>query len=208
VLLSITGGKDLTLYEVEEAATRIREEVDADANIIVGATFDESLDGIIRVSVVATGVDDLAANNVRSAVSLHAPVPLAHQFKADHVRIAEPAEMPEARVLRSAPVAAVTNVFIPPPPAQRAIHSSQHPSIEESPFPGQELRARCGGLAEKHHPGKPRISLLQRLAAVGLGRREDERQEEQPQTSKVRPPEPTKRQLVQRDLWDRRHAGQ
>jgi cell division protein FtsZ len=62
VLISITGGKDLTLYEVDEAATRIREEVDADANIIVGATFDESLDGIIRVSVVATGVDIKAAD--------------------------------------------------------------------------------------------------------------------------------------------------
>src|SRR5271155_5459239 len=57
VLISITGGKDLTLYEVDEAATRIREEVDADANIIVGATFDDSLEGVIRVSVVATGVD-------------------------------------------------------------------------------------------------------------------------------------------------------
>ncbi len=57
LLISITGGKDLTLYEVDEAATRIREEVDQDANIIVGATFDESLDGVIRVSVVATGVD-------------------------------------------------------------------------------------------------------------------------------------------------------
>ena len=67
VLISITGGKDLTLYEVDEAATRIREEVDADANIIVGATFDESLDGIIRVSVVATGVDINAADNVRPA---------------------------------------------------------------------------------------------------------------------------------------------
>ena len=49
LLISITGGKDLTLYEVDEAATRIREEVDKDANIIVGATFDESLEGIIRV---------------------------------------------------------------------------------------------------------------------------------------------------------------
>src|SRR6202165_1775830 len=47
VLISITGGKDLTLYEVDEAATRIREEVDADANIIVGATFDESPEGIL-----------------------------------------------------------------------------------------------------------------------------------------------------------------
>src|SRR5215831_8939934 len=57
LLISITGGKDLTLFEVDEAATRIREEVDPDANIIVGATFDESLDGIIRVSVVATGIE-------------------------------------------------------------------------------------------------------------------------------------------------------
>ncbi|MCK7613540.1 cell division protein FtsZ [Roseibium sediminicola] len=65
LLISITGGNDLTLFEVDEAATRIREEVDADANIILGATFDETLDGIIRVSVVATGIDreeGLAAN--------------------------------------------------------------------------------------------------------------------------------------------------
>src|SRR5205823_663776 len=61
LLISITGGKDLTLYEVDEAATRIREEVDQDANIIVGATFDETLEGIIRVSVVATGIDYVAS---------------------------------------------------------------------------------------------------------------------------------------------------
>src|SRR5208283_6028368 len=57
LLISITGGDDLTLYEVDEAAGRIRQEVDDDANIILGATFDESLDGIVRVSVVATGID-------------------------------------------------------------------------------------------------------------------------------------------------------
>ncbi|AGA64589.1 Cell division protein FtsZ [Liberibacter crescens BT-1] len=57
LLISITGGRDLTLFEVDEAATRIREEVDPDANIILGATFDEALEGIIRVSVVATGID-------------------------------------------------------------------------------------------------------------------------------------------------------
>ena len=57
LLISITGGRDMTLFEVDEAATRIREEVDVDANIILGATFDESLEGIIRVSVVATGID-------------------------------------------------------------------------------------------------------------------------------------------------------
>ena len=57
LLISITGGRDMTLFEVDEAATRIREEVDPDANIILGATFDEALEGIIRVSVVATGID-------------------------------------------------------------------------------------------------------------------------------------------------------
>jgi cell division protein FtsZ len=60
LLISITGGRDLTLFEVDEAATRIREEVDQDANIILGATFDEELEGVIRVSVVATGIDKKA----------------------------------------------------------------------------------------------------------------------------------------------------
>ncbi|MEM9331827.1 MAG: cell division protein FtsZ [Pseudomonadota bacterium] len=58
LLISITGGRDLTLFEVDEAATRIREEVAAEANIILGATFDENLEGVIRVSVVATGIDN------------------------------------------------------------------------------------------------------------------------------------------------------
>ncbi len=60
LLISITGGNDLTLYEVDEAASRIRQEVDEEANIILGATFDENLDGIVRVSVVATGIDQPA----------------------------------------------------------------------------------------------------------------------------------------------------
>ncbi len=61
LLISITGGNDLTLYEVDEAASRIRQEVDEDANIILGATFDQNLDGIVRVSVVATGIDQPAS---------------------------------------------------------------------------------------------------------------------------------------------------
>ena len=58
LIISITGGKDLSLFEVDEAATRIREEADPDANIIIGASFDEGLEGIVRVSVVATGIDN------------------------------------------------------------------------------------------------------------------------------------------------------
>nr|WP_320141510.1 cell division protein FtsZ [uncultured Cohaesibacter sp.] len=64
LLISITGGKDLTLFEVDEAATRIREEVDEDANIILGATFDENMEGMIRVSVVATGIDQILTETV------------------------------------------------------------------------------------------------------------------------------------------------
>ncbi|WMS40858.1 cell division protein FtsZ [Acuticoccus sp. MNP-M23] len=62
LLVSVVGGNDLTLFEVDEATTRIREEVDDDANIIFGATFDDSLEGVIRVSVVATGIDQDPAN--------------------------------------------------------------------------------------------------------------------------------------------------
>jgi cell division protein FtsZ len=57
VLINITGGHDLTLFELDEAANRIREEVDAEANIIVGSTLDTDMEGTMRVSVVATGID-------------------------------------------------------------------------------------------------------------------------------------------------------
>ena len=58
VLINITGGQDITLFEIDEAANRIKEEVDEDANIIFGSSFDESLAGKIRVSIVATGIDN------------------------------------------------------------------------------------------------------------------------------------------------------
>ncbi|MFD0857612.1 cell division protein FtsZ [Roseovarius aquimarinus] len=63
VLINITGGHDLTLFELDEAANRIREEVDAEANIIVGSTMDPSMEGMMRVSVVATGIDASPAVN-------------------------------------------------------------------------------------------------------------------------------------------------
>ena len=62
VLINITGGPDMTLFEVDEAANRIREEVDNEANIVFGSTFDEAMEGLLRVSVVATGIEAEAAN--------------------------------------------------------------------------------------------------------------------------------------------------
>ncbi|MCS5596536.1 MAG: cell division protein FtsZ [Alphaproteobacteria bacterium] len=64
VIINVTGGMDMTLYEADEACNRIREEVDSNANIIFGSTFDESLDGMMRVSVVATGIDGVQTSRV------------------------------------------------------------------------------------------------------------------------------------------------
>lgn len=67
VLINITGGLDMTLYEVDEAANCIRAVVDPDAHIIFGSTFDDSLEGVIRVSVVATGIDAQVANLINQS---------------------------------------------------------------------------------------------------------------------------------------------
>jgi cell division protein FtsZ len=109
LLISITGGRDLKLYEVDEAATRIREEVDSDANIIVGATFDESLDGIIRVSVVATGIDQAHAQKQTLPQAEQRIAEVAHRLRADNLRISERPERAEPmhQQLRPAAAAAV-----------------------------------------------------------------------------------------------------
>ncbi|MEO8559045.1 MAG: cell division protein FtsZ, partial [Rhodospirillales bacterium] len=68
VLINITGGLDMTLMEVDEAANRIRDEVDPDANIIFGSTFDQAMHGTMRVSVVATGISASAANQPKTTI--------------------------------------------------------------------------------------------------------------------------------------------
>jgi cell division protein FtsZ len=95
LLISITGGRDLTLFEVDEAATRIREEVDPEANIILGATFDEELEGVIRVSVVATGIDKTAAEIAATPISIRQPPKPQAQMRPAEAR---PQPQPEMRV--------------------------------------------------------------------------------------------------------------
>ena len=65
LIINITGGKDITLYEVDEAANRIKQEVDEEANIIYGTTCDDRLDGLVRVSIVATGIDSNIGINAK-----------------------------------------------------------------------------------------------------------------------------------------------
>jgi cell division protein FtsZ len=69
VLINITGGPDMTLYEVDAAANRIKDEVEQDANIIFGSTYDEAMDGNIRVSVVATGIEAASGRSAAAAQS-------------------------------------------------------------------------------------------------------------------------------------------
>lgn len=75
MLISISGGADMTLFEVDEAATRIREEVYEDADIVVGAIFDKDLDGVFRVSVVATGLDSQPVADLPSGTPAQATQP-------------------------------------------------------------------------------------------------------------------------------------
>ncbi|HLW29035.1 MAG TPA: cell division protein FtsZ [Kiloniellales bacterium] len=92
VLINITGGMDMTLFEVDEAANRVREEVDPDANIIFGSTFDESLNGRMRVSVVATGIDIEA--------KLGQPRPVTLSVVGSNQQASAPAAKPAAQPAR------------------------------------------------------------------------------------------------------------
>jgi cell division protein FtsZ len=122
LLISITGGRDMTLFEVDEAATRIREEVDQDANIILGATFDESLEGIIRVSVVATGIE-------AEASVIGQPQPeLRAQQRIAPVQTARPA-MPAS----SSPSAPVPMPKAPEPVAASAPQTASAPVAVKKP---------------------------------------------------------------------------
>ena len=112
LLISITGGNDLTLYEVDEAASRIRQEVDEEANIILGATFDSALDGVVRVSVVATGIDQATIERHRAAIVGLAAARGARLRAAALGRAAAAPDRPADRGRRSRPPA-------PEPPLRR-----------------------------------------------------------------------------------------
>ncbi|SLN35202.1 Cell division protein FtsZ [Aquimixticola soesokkakensis] len=111
VLINITGGYDLTLFELDEAANKIREKVDPDANIIVGSTLDTELNGMMRVSVVATGIDavqskaDMPVPRRRMAEPLDQPVEAPAQAAAPAPRAAE-SRAPEFRAPAPQPTAA------------------------------------------------------------------------------------------------------
>ncbi len=79
LIINITGGKDITLYEVDEAANRIKQEIDENANIIYGTTCDDRLEGLVRVSIVATGIDaEMSINS--NPIENFAPINLNNEI--------------------------------------------------------------------------------------------------------------------------------
>jgi cell division protein FtsZ len=185
LLISICGGPDLTLYEVDEAATRIREEVDPEANIILGATFDDALEGTMRVSVVATGL----ANEPRSQSQNHEEG--AESTKASYGY--QPIPQPTVKVVKPAPMVAraaprpveeeapaeeyyeeeMEAAPVPQPAVQR--QNSRIPPIEQFPRIAREQvaaqQSRIENIAE--HAQRRKRGIFERLADVGLGRRDE-----------------------------------
>lgn len=176
LLISITGGKDLTLFEVDEAATRIREEVDSEANIILGATFDDSMEGMIRVSVVATGIepelvrqDSIVRNNSADAIGRAAPRPVqvttsaAAAVAAQEVR--QPFSQPAVRpaVIREAvPAASIAPAPAPVPNyTQAAAAASQVASLEalEAALALPEATIEPEPMRTITTPHDPRVSI-------------------------------------------------
>jgi cell division protein FtsZ len=183
VLINITGGHDLTLFELDEAANRIREEVDPDANIIVGSTLDPSMEGSMRVSVVATGID--AAEPLETPLprrSLAQPLKQPEAVEVETPAVAdasvaarreepEPSLFEEVDAQRAAAEEQMEDIFeeddagLPPPAYQPrteefapAAHGSMEPEDEAESFVAPRAPA----------PGTPSPEAMQRLqAAVG-----------------------------------------
>jgi cell division protein FtsZ len=142
VLINITGGLDLTLFEVDEAANRIRDEVDPDAKIIFGSSLDESLNGRMRVSVVATGIDAEAQvepkPTIVSLIASRQPRPAAPVARTAEVtaRKIEPTFVAAPQPAPVAQAAAVTIAELPPAPAMAppAVVAAPAPAVMEAPI--------------------------------------------------------------------------
>lgn len=114
VLINITGGLDMTLHEVDEAANRIREEVDGDANIIFGSTFDATMQGRMRVSVVATGIAALAS---QQPAPNYLSLDMNRPAQTGQPALSRPVAPPVGRVVMPAAAAAPVPVMPAPPMA-------------------------------------------------------------------------------------------
>lgn len=175
MLINISGGADMTLFEVDEAANRIKEEVDPDANIIVGSTLNETLEGEMRVSVVATGIEMRPTTTESTAAAQ--PEPKAAALTVPSFRLRAQAGKPETTVvspskaaLEAATAGAAAEVAAraterPPEPslaggdvaAEQATGREVPPSTAPKPAEGPVARAKGMGWSEPGvlHPPLP-----------------------------------------------------
>jgi cell division protein FtsZ len=150
VLINITGGPDMTLFEVDEAANRIGEEVDPDANIIFGSTMDSSIEGKMRVSVVATGIDAIAETQPRPVLKVYsAPQKLIRTKETEEVAEDAP-DMPATAADATAVPVAET-----PVPQPIASPAPPMPMSAEPPAPVAALGATPGEFATESAPEAP-----------------------------------------------------
>ncbi len=123
VIINVTGGLDMTLYEVDEACNRIRDEVDPEANIIFGSTFDQTMNGTMRVSVVATGIDKVQAKAVGGNVS---PVSVGTSPLANFMKpLGERSALPKSY----APTGIEAQATLAQP---NAVHAAEQPASTQS----------------------------------------------------------------------------
>lgn len=157
VLINITGGHDLTLFELDEAANRIREEVDQDANIIVGSTMDESMSGKMRVSVVATGIDAVAKQTaiperrtIAEPLAQEAPIAAAATAQPQAYAAEQQPTHEEPSLFEGLEPAAAQDDGLPPPAYQ----------------PQPEAPAAEQGFASTRPAGTPTAEAIARLERV------------------------------------------
>jgi cell division protein FtsZ len=158
VLINITGGLDMTLHEVDEAANRIREEVDADANIIFGSTFDATMQGRMRVSVVATGIAAMAA---QQPAPNYLSLDMNRPMQTGQPALSRPAAPPVGRVAMPAaamapppaPMAAAPVAPVAAPPAPPMMAPAPEPApmaavAQSAPAPAAVMAAAPAPVAE------------------------------------------------------------
>src|SRR5215468_2447802 len=160
VLINITGGFDMTLFEVDEAANRIRDEVDPDANIIFGSTFDKLLDGKVRISVVATGIDAEAVTMPRPALTL-----VAKGGRVMSAPASAPVEAPtQQQVPAYASMTRIRDERVPEIVAQQAAMQAQ--AYQQAPLQA----AVGGGYAPAPRMAPPQPAPTPRVDAGALAR--------------------------------------
>jgi cell division protein FtsZ len=158
VLVNVTGGLDMTLLEVDEAANAISEQVDPEGNIIFGAAFDPSLEGMIRVSVVATGMDGASIAAIEPKVERR-PLQAPPLRAPETTRAAAPAPAEPPRSIYATPAAQVARAPEPAPyvaPAAAAPAAAIEPAVsyQAEPFVEEQADLYVAPVAQAPEPAR------------------------------------------------------